>query len=299
MFGELTIEGPLAFALCLDIHTLTGFGEVADLLDFAYLTAEDAVNICKAAYSQKAWYAYKSTFGLHKTSPETAHELMGWFVYESRETNILKFNGNHPLTRELAVSTLMQTVRDDNYRRGFGFYKYYPFGATHYISTLMGDSRNSAGNFSLPITSFIGSFHAQVVTMRDGTVGFRIDNDTTLESGTHIRGRFEPEYSGSVEELIERNPSLRDTPVQLLLWGEYLGGPDYRLISILESETRSETRGFEGGGNMFMTFAWKEKFDPCLGYFMYHHNSPQLLGVQEWKSYESLTFDPLEGMPGK
>jgi len=116
-----------------------------------------------------------------------------------------------------------------------------------------------------------------------------------LESGTHIRGRFDYlGYSGSVEELLEKNPSLKDTPIQLIMWGENLGGPEYRLISILKSKTRSETKGFEGGGNLFMTFAWKETYDPCLSRLVYIHNFPEFVNVQNWNHYENDTFNPLK-----
>jgi hypothetical protein len=61
----------------------------------------------------------------------------------------------------------------------------------------------------------VGSFIYQVKTVDSGQrVGFRIDNDTTLASGTHIGGRKQPPADDSVEQLIDRDSSQKNRPLR-------------------------------------------------------------------------------------
>ena len=118
-------------------------------------------------------------------------------------------------------------------------------------------------------------------------MGFRIDNDTTLESGTHIRGRFGYEgYQGSVEGALELDPLLAVMPVQ------YVMGR-FRVISILSPLTREETSSFLGGGNMLQRFVWSERRDESCAGYMYEMNNPSLLDVDVWPDYWLYTSDPL------
>ena len=278
------LSGPAAFAACFDMHTGTQGNA------FTY-TAGIAVWICKMAYSPDAWSMYKGSFGLGgKFLPTTAHELMGWFIFEHLYRDLL-FNGTEPLTQELAVSSIAQIVRNKYYREGeTSTSVYYPFHADDYLMTLFGDSRNSVGEASLPITAFIGSFWYQVKTLPNGRIGFRIDNDTTLESGTHIRDRFPGQYRGSVEELIQQEPSVANQPIRQVIRNN-------PVLSILSSKTRQQTIGSEGGGNMYETFVWSERYDECAGWMMYLFNDPSKWDVQSWPDFRAYTEDPL--LPGR
>ena len=301
---SLGLIGPEAFSLCLDIHTGSGGVIAARYLGIPFVPAGLAVGICKAAYSNTAWFPLKWSFQLDGGLPTSAHDLFGRYVFETGSTSLF-FDANEPLTRELAVSSLVQQVRNWYYRPGsatndpLGRYAggdtsdavLYPFEFAEYATTLIGDSRNSWRQPSLPISQFLGSFWYQVRTTREGRVGFRIDNDTTLESGTHIGGRFRHEgYQGSVEGAMELDPLLAIMPVQ------YVMGR-VRVISILSPLTREETSSFLGGGNMLQRFVWSERRDEnCAGY-MYQMNNPSLLDVDLWRDYRLYTSDPLAELP--
>jgi RHS repeat-associated protein len=297
------LNGLEAFALCFDIHT-GSWGVLASAYLNSYISARDAVDICRRAYSPEAWEIFKGTFNLdERRMPVTAHELFGRFLYETGD-RILVFNGNEPLTRELSVSSTIQTVRNYFYNPGVetndptGKYfggetseaVFFPFDAYQYFSTLLADSRNSTRQFSLPLSNVLGSFWYQAIILEGERVGFRIDNDMTLESGTHIRGRMPYEnYRGSVEELIEGNFLLELMPIQAILITT-------RVISILRSQTRGQTTGPLGGGTMIQTFVWTERINHCRSDSMWSTNDPAWLDVQVWGDYETFTEDPLRDL---
>jgi hypothetical protein len=69
------------------------------------------------------------------------------------------------------------------------------------------------------------------------------------------------------------------------------------VISILKSQKIEETMGSHGGGSLYQTFAWTERYDPCLAGYL-----PQelfeiypLLDIQAWNNYDKLTEHP--GVP--
>lgn len=109
----------------------------------------------------------------------------------------------------------------------------------------------------VPIAHFIGSFYVEVVPLPSGRIGFRIDNDTSLESASHFRGRYPQEgYILSVEEVIERNQGLRSEPQRTVV-------SRYPVVSILRPLRRSETHGAEGDGLMWQTYTWSERWLDC------------------------------------
>ena len=289
-FQSLPGTGLAYFAKCIDLHTLApGFGIQGDMT-----TAEQAVNICKAAYSAANWNKDIPVIGfqLGQELPATAHELFGWFVHDWRgrfNSDRLYFDANQPLTREVLRTMTVNDVREKYYMEGSDIGKptEYQFDKWQYIFASL-DMIKSFSQGSLPISEFMGSFWYQVRTLPDGRVGFRIDNDTTLSSGTHVVERHKPSAFLSVEDLIADNQSLANLPVNELIRKE----PS--LISILKNRTRAETGG-RGGGNLYQTYYWTEKFDcDWLSRF--------LLGVKDiqvWEpgDFKSRTVNPQDFPP--
>ncbi len=284
-------SGPLAFAMCFDLHSLTsGLPQAA--IGLGATTAQQAVDICRTAYSMEAWSDW--SFGLDKDLPTSAHELMGWYLFEIGKDH-LYFDGKQPLTVELAQTSLINDIRNWYYTGGDVIKPIqYKFNHLEYIATLGLDSRHSIFKGSLPISFFLGSFYYQVRSTYDRggpRVGFRIDNDTTLESGTHFVGRYaEQGFEGSVERLIERDSSLANMSLYQLIHDEASGGS--KLISILTPGSREETKYPLGAGNLYQTFAWSEKYDPCLAGLIPQKVFAFMLDIQVWDNYDSYTQDP-------
>jgi hypothetical protein len=150
----------------------------------------------------------------------------------------------------------------------------------------------------------LGSFYYQVKTVdtHDGTyVGFRIDNRTDLESGTHIAFRFPgAEYWGSVENLILFNQITGNEPI-LDVMNMTFGNK--KVVSILNPMHRSETGRYTsslgshelGGGNLTQTYVWMEKFDPCdpLSYLRFYFSRwPEM---EDWINYYPPNTEPIHG----
>ena len=97
-------------------------------------------------------------------------------------------------------------------------------------------------------------------------IGIRIDNDTSLESATHIVGRFPSDgYYLTVEDLINRPNQYginRDTPLSTV----FERAP---VISILRNRSHSELQGTEGGATLYQTYMWTERYDPCIPQWTY------------------------------
>jgi hypothetical protein len=200
-------------------------------------------------------------------------------------TDRLFFDGNQALTRELANGDLIDDLRIRYYQgEDLSGPTHRDFNLAEFARTILFDSVD-APEGSLPLSFVMGSFWYQVKTVGSDRIGFRIDNDMTLESGSHIAFRFRPEYAKTVEDLIAQDPGLENTPLYLLV-----ADTRYKLISILSSRTRAETVGSQGGGSLYQTFTWTES-RLCLpvGIFI-----PR--DVQVWDRFQSVTIDP-EGFP--
>ncbi len=244
------------------------------------MTAGQAVAICHMAYNKDAWNFSEDY--VETILPTSAFNLFIWYVNEFGDDH-LNFDGSQPLTKELATSVSIQILRKKYYQAGNLNKELYKFNGKEVIESLLVDTRSSW----LPITQYLGSFWYQVKKTSNGRVGFRIDNDSTLESGTHIAGRFPEEgYQGSVEELIYNNPSLANQPLEKVI-------KENRVISIISSQTRNDTNDPNGGGTMYQTFTWTEISDQCLPYFMYFSLPTsvleQFLDIKPWYGFESVT----------
>jgi len=207
---------------------------------------QEAIDICKKAYSPSSWAGWEKSFGLDQGDdqlPTSAHQLFGRFVFERGKTH-LEFGANDQLTRELAGSTSIRAIRSKYYQQGdYIDPTFYPFDKPQQLGVLALDllDENTLRIGSLPIAWFLGSFWYQIQTLdNESRVGFRIDNDTTLESGTHIEGRYSPGFEGSVERLLATEQIRGDD----LLW-KVLGKD---IISILSPRSRNNTGDMLGGG---------------------------------------------------
>lgn len=258
--------GPKYFAECFSNVAIPPYGH------WLGMTAGMAVSVCKLAYNKDLW---QFSIEPGKDLPTTTSELFAWFVNEYGNEH-LYFNGLHPLTTELATSVSIQDIRQMLYRKGDLNKALYKFNGPEILGSFLVDTRIAW----LPLTQFLGSYWYQVKFLGNGRVGFRIDNDTTLSSGSHFAGRFEDEgYGGSVEELIDRNPNIASELLENVI-------KNSRMISILRNRTRSDTQGSFGGGTMYQTFAWTEKHDECLPDLLPWQVYRYLLDIQVWHNFD-------------
>ena len=209
-------SGIMLMALCFDLHSggygIGGYGPGSSgsgaAMAFSHgqhpVTAKEAVEMCRASYNKENWNKDIYGFGLGQDLPKTAHELFGWYVHEWRgkyKSDRLFFDGNEPLTKELAKTNLVGILRVRYYRgrEDLGGPSHYDFMFPEFVLTALDISSFR----SLPISFVMGSFWYQIKAVGSDRVGFRIDNDITLESGSHIRGRFrEDKFIDNVEDLI-------------------------------------------------------------------------------------------------
>ena len=297
--------GPVIASLCFDLHTGTQgvwFSSSQTGL-FGGVTAKQAVTLCQKAYLKEYWSKDLYGFQLGDQLPQTATELFGWYVYNHRgkfgDTDRLYFDGKQSLTQELSMSGSVAGLRTMFYRQGnIGDPTLLRFNEGEFIGSLLNDTGISSG-LSIPLTFFMGSYWYQVraiQTSEGKRVGFRIDNDTTLASGTHVRGRFPDQYDQDLETLIEVDPSLGDKPLGAIL----ADTANYQVISILRSRSRSDAPG--GGANLYQTYTWTEKWDDCWLQLRPEEQltkrlfAPSLLDVQVWQDFRQYTTDP-EGYP--
>jgi RHS repeat-associated protein len=266
-----TRQGPDNFINCFDLAAVThGFG---------FVTARQAVNICRIAFNKNEWGLTPAD-----TLPKSVGELWAWYLNEHGDDH-LWFDGKQPLTRELAKSTLIHDLRVRFYIEGNLNLSEKKFNGIEFLGATLFDTRN-APLINIPITHFLGSFWYQVIKLSNDRVGFRIDNDTTMESGTHIRGRYKDEgFTGSVEEYIFENPSKANEPLSKVI-------NESDVISILPPRSRANTTGSNGGGDMYQTFTWSEKYDECIKQLMPWHIVEVLLDIQPWQDFRKYT-DPV------
>jgi RHS repeat-associated protein len=114
----------------------------------------------------------------------------------------------------------------------------------------------------IPITHFMGSFDYRISKYGTNSIQFEVTNRTDLESGTRIPpilGGIDPlnaEQGLSIEEIIRENPLLLGESVFTLI-------ENYPVISILDKKSRDATSLLGGGGTMWQTFKWHERYDEC------------------------------------
>jgi hypothetical protein len=225
--------------------------------------------------------------------------LFGWYLYQHEEETYLDFDAKQPLTRQLAVSKLIHNKRLAYYVDGDtppGEAPEYRFNLGEQAQCFLDFRGFDVKHVSMPLSCVLGTIRYQIKTLDNGNwVGFRIDNRTDLESGSHIAGRFPPEFSGSVEDLIEHGEISGNT----LLFSVFRTKD---VVSILKRRSHGQTGEFTdmwgnthqlGGANFSQTYVWKEKRDPCQPSFW-----PSLdLDIQPWTDYASYTITPPDTLP--
>jgi RHS repeat-associated protein len=311
-YFSIPATGLASFVLCFDLHSLSHGTYTAGGISVA-ITAGGAVDICRIAYSRDMWS--EDFFNLKGDYPATGHDLFGWYLFErGGNTNTrLEFDANQPLTKELAKSTFVQRKRLEYYFFGdtpVGEYDEYRFNKVEQAQCMIDYLLDDRLKMSLPLTCVLGTACYQVKTVDNGgSVGFRVDNRTDLESGTHIAGRFPgTEYGGSVEELIEQGIIRGDERLVDVINQPFNNGE--KVVSILRERTRRETGewtdflGFShqlGGGNLSQTFIWKENRDLCKSYWWWlgliAGSGSVPPGMQVWQDYGDFTVQPRETAP--
>ena len=266
--GLFPIEGllgPAAFAACFDLHSILRGSH-------PFISAQQAVDICKLAYSRDAWD--RNWFDLGGDRPASGHDLFGWYLYQQGKESRLVFDAGEPLTQELAKSISVHGLRINTYLSGgtgaeVGDFR---FNLIQQGACLT-DFRQVTSFPSFPVTCVLGSFYYQIKTIQYAGrewLGFRIDNRTDLESGSHISFRFPgPSFGGSVEELI-LNDEIDGSQSLASVVHQSFGGKE--VVSILRARERTKTGAWEtgsgvthqlGGGNLVQTYYWLEERDPC------------------------------------
>ena len=252
--GYSSIGGGTGLAdslICFGFHSL-GHGSLTGISAF------EAVNTCKRAYSWSSWS--RSSFNFDTNLPKSAHDLVGWWLFEYGNSHIA-FDANEPLTREIAKSKLVFNKRLEFYLIGdiTGEYK---FNLPEQVQCVF----DFYTNLSLPLSCILGSFSYQIKSINNNWVGFRVDNRTDLESGTHIAGRFpDAGYKGSVEDLIDRGVISGSEPLDVVLNTAYLGNDNRKVISILKFKNTRRDRLLSWCKSGRYD-AWRRRIDPniCL-----------------------------------
>ena len=296
------ISGPDAFLMCFAIHSGTqvpGLLGSTGMMALNQLTAQNAVDICKLAFSKDAWASMP--FG---SSPTSSHNLFGMYLMETADQDShsispghLVFTARDALTKELSESHSLMLLRRKYLEMGdtdgpqevrFNLSQQLqcPFDYTYW---------NASSILSLPLTCFMGSFYYQLKTINtnEGTyVGFRIDNRTDLESGSHVAFRYpESGFGGSVEGLILNGQITGNESILQVLNTAYDGKYPVSILNPLDqTETgfyTSATLGTHrlGGGNFQQTFVWMEMYDPCdpisrLGFYAWRWHDRE-----EWANW--------------
>jgi RHS repeat-associated protein len=226
-----------------------------------------AIFLAKMIYSKQGlWRNCASTPDDGLSASDSVDDLLTDFICEYGPEN-RRFTVDDTLTRELAWSQSIYDLRAEFYLGGAHSLgpALKPFGGAAFGSAtvdliyltlydLISDCRLDLDAFAkvqtrintlLPgsITHFLGTFEYQVKLISGNRVRFIINNQTDLESGTRIPGRF----NGISLEQYATNPTA------------YANDP---LISILSPKDRSMTIGSEGGGIMKQSFVWDEQFLP-------------------------------------
>lgn len=171
------------------------------------------------------------------------------------------FDGDDPLTRELAASELVDQIRRAYYQEQADISgATMKFNVGEFMSAtvdMLLKARKGPEDVEFSLTHFMGSFTYSVERLGD-RLYFTIENRTDLASGTHLPLRFpDAGYTASLEMLVAQEPQLADA---YLL--ELVQSNKFPIISVLEAKSRQETRDEvdEGGGNLHQTFTWSEPY---------------------------------------
>ena len=237
-------------------------------------TAGQLVDLCKGFYTPSFWrslsipggiggFHCETMSGAERMKPTTAGSLFEDFICESGPASI-EFNGSDVLTRKLADSLAIHRVRARYYTSGGIQQTEEKFGSL--ITYLMEyrDLRIHGGEF--PIVEVLGSFDVAVSSAENNRIKFWVHNRMDLASGTHLVGRFPPEGQRenplSIEEVVSKNPSMRDLPAWWLI-ATYSDPHRGNIVSVLRPVSRALTPTGFGGGIFEQTFLWSEKDISC------------------------------------
>jgi len=225
-------------------------------------TVGETIKLAEFLYSKKGLFDCAAVpDDQMQSADDTVEDL--WFDYLcERGPEHRLFTGEDRLTRELADSVLIHVVRLQFYISGgkalapsefkFNIPQYgLAFWDLLYLYATQGPP------LRINITHFLGSFNQVSVTrLTDGRVLFFVQNRTDRSSGTHIPGRFAPQYTQFLETLVEQDPEIGGQAAIPYI----LSNP---VISLLRPKTRAETVDPEGGGNMRQSFIWRETGLDC------------------------------------
>jgi RHS repeat-associated protein len=235
------------------------------------LQAQEAVSLFKVYYSKAGPLRFCAFERPHGHSPDemTVDDLLTDFICETGAEHI-HFGPNAHLTQQLARTGFIGGLRE-RFSWGHGqplsgrwYFENMDFLMATLESIKEGDPVRLDFGFTvqLNIVHFLGTFDYDV-RLEDGWVRFEINNATSLKSGTRILtayGGAHPSLEGiakSIEGLVEGNAWLGFETVAYLV-------DTYPVISILEEQTRGETRGLfnlQGGGTTTQTFLWRDPPD--------------------------------------
>jgi RHS repeat-associated protein len=269
---------PIGYGICL---SLVGTQQWTP-----FLTVGQAIAMCQELFDKNNWELTSvdcsGRCAQRWSSPETIVDLGLDYLCECGPEHVF-FDGNHPLTVELARSVLLDSIRKEFYAEG-SVEGHLDFGVPQFLLAWLDAAHSMSSRLEfIPITHWMGSFKYRVHSAGFGRVGFWIHNQTDLASGTHFAGRFWPEYYETLEELVEQNPQLADEPLSRIL-DESSG---YHVIAILEAKTREQTIGSEGGGVMEQTFTWTEEKLGCWQRMFPWPVHLLYLDIREWSAMYS------------
>jgi hypothetical protein len=193
-------------------------------------------------------------------STDTVSDL--WYDYLcERGPEQRTFDGDDPLTRELAAAELVDQIRREFYQQDVGKTEgALKFNVGEFMSATLDmllKVKQQPEKIEFSLTHFMGSFSYSVERVGD-RLHFTVENQTDLASGTHLPLRFpDAGYTQSLEGLVAEKPQLADAFLM-----ELLQSNRYPIISVLEAKSRDETREAvaEGGGNLRQTFTWSEPY---------------------------------------
>jgi hypothetical protein len=206
------------------------------------------------------------------SSNDTVDDLLVDYICEYGPEHRM-FNGYDHLTLQLAKTLTMHELRKKFYGGmiGSGTHKYRFDNQELIIATIDAWKASDQVNFDItynlfdvpiPITHYMGSFEYSISRYGTNSIQFEVTNRTDLESGSRIPpilGGIDPlnaEQGLSIEEIIRQNPLLLGASVFTII-------ENYPVISILDKKTRGTTSGLGGGGTMWQSFKWHERYDKC------------------------------------
>ncbi len=232
-------------------------------------TVGELIEFWEWFYSKEGLFSCSSFHDDGISSQDTVSDLWYDFLCE-RGPEHRRFFGWDYLTQQLATAKMIHNMRQVFYLSGGLILSGvdYKFNIPEFIEATEDFILINTLNIFNPqinITHFLGSIDSYQINRIGGDVSFKISNRTDRSSGTHVPGRFQPEYTLFLENLVEDNPTLaQESALPYILTNN--------VISVLRPKSRIETKDWvdppEGGGIMWQTFAWYEPFLGCYEWIL-------------------------------